>query len=726
MSGSSLVASPELAELIVYISKSGESLPDESLGIVLSQILFIYAAQSGDLDAVKYIHENTAEENRPELMNSLLYIRVVNGFRCASNAALEAATTGQIDVLRFLASVGADFSVKEGVFGHTICHAAAFFGQLDCLRYLVEEVGINPFLLNGGNETAIANAIYQSIPMRVKHTDARFDCAAYLFAMLLNADEEQAKLWLGNRLVRESISSHFQQQPELLTNLKAAWKRLGHDDLADRLSTAEDCLYALALKICPEHHARLVPFFTKIQMAMSMRCSYPTSGSDPSLRVAEIKKMGLNHAALRKFAEGLPVTPEPVIDVSLKSAIKAFNGVSAERGLLPVCRELFLNNVGAPSDTAGSWQAHSHGFEQEVIDTLAKYFDMPDSQGYVTHGGTEANRAALWYHALGLENITKQKPAVFYSQAAHYSIKKAVTDRGLVDVEVRTLESGEIDLEALGAQLETFNLEHPACPVVLMLTAGTTETCAFDNVSACRVLLTKHLGETPFAIHLDGAFMGPFLPVMGMSAAEADSLSLSGHKSLGIEEPCGVVLARKEVMNAAFPSDRGVYYLGGGQDITVAGSRNGHVVLEIWDRMLKMEMDKGFAAFQILYDDATLTKSLVEQALKRFLPAEQFARVVSNPRGFKIVFPSNESAAAETLRDTYSLMPVEVEGKPFLGMECYNLNPHVVLACLKAYEVGQFWKPVPAGPSPTAFYEATSASVALPLEETKEVEPVAD
>lgn len=246
--------------LVEYIDAIGEPHPGHSSEG--QQIQFIYAAQSANLSAVKAIYEQAPESERAELLNNIHYVRVVNGYRCATNATLEAATVGALDVLVYLNELGADFSVREEILGHTICHAAAFFGQFECLRYLVETLNIDPFILNYPNETPIANAVYQSERLGVQYTNHRFDCAAYLFALLFDADMALSSRWLANQIVIESIGMHFKQHPCLFVELQKAWERIGRLDLAQLFQSESELLYALELKAAP---AKLKAHFPHIK-----------------------------------------------------------------------------------------------------------------------------------------------------------------------------------------------------------------------------------------------------------------------------------------------------------------------------------------------------------------------------------------------------------------------------------------------------------------------------
>jgi histidine decarboxylase len=61
----------------------------------------------------------------------------------------------------------------------------------------------------------------------------------------------------------------------------------------------------------------------------------------------------------------------------------------------------------------------------------------------------------------------------------------------------------------------------------------------------------------------------------------ADSLSISGHKTIGSPVPCGVVLAKRENVTGIQPAGGCVEYMGV-LDTTLTGSRSGFAPLLLW------------------------------------------------------------------------------------------------------------------------------------------------
>ena len=81
-----------------------------------------------------------------------------------------------------------------------------------------------------------------------------------------------------------------------------------------------------------------------------------------------------------------------------------------------------LNNLGDPFAT-GAYPQHTKALEAEVVNVVADLMRIPadDRWGYVTAGAGEGN-----LYALHLARSLHSKGVVYYSEAAHYSVDKAV------------------------------------------------------------------------------------------------------------------------------------------------------------------------------------------------------------------------------------------------------------------------------------------------------------
>jgi histidine decarboxylase len=242
-----------------------------------------------------------------------------------------------------------------------------------------------------------------------------------------------------------------------------------------------------------------------------------------------------------------------------------------------------VNNVGDPW-CASLYGPNTHEIEREVVAWFARLTHAPDgdSWGYVTSGGTEGNLYGIF---LGRELYPEGM--VYYSEDTHYSVAKVLRMLHVRNLMVRSEPDGRIDLQDLR---ETLHL-HRDVPPILFLNAGTTMKGAVDDLRGVRQLL-KELAIRDYYIHVDAALSGMILPFTD----EPDpfdfregihSLCISGHKFIGSPLPCGVVLARRRLVDRIA---RNVEYIGS-QDTTVLGSRNGVTPVFLWYQIQRLGVD---------------------------------------------------------------------------------------------------------------------------------------
>lgn len=233
----------------------------------------------------------------------------------------------------------------------------------------------------------------------------------------------------------------------------------------------------------------------------------------------------------------------------------------------------FMNNIGDPF-VAGSCQLDIKDLERSVLDFFAKSFNAPANNywGYVTSGSTEGNLYGL-YMARG----NYPEGVVYYSEAAHYSIPKNIHLLGMTGCNVGSQASGELDYDAFRLAVAT----NAGKPAIVVANIGTTMTEAMDHVATIRTIL-QDLAVEDVYIHSDAALAGCYAGfVQGASydfADGVDSISVSGHKFLGVTMPCGAVIikdCRRKVVQENVP------YIDS-PDSTISGSRSGHTVLGMW------------------------------------------------------------------------------------------------------------------------------------------------
>lgn len=232
-----------------------------------------------------------------------------------------------------------------------------------------------------------------------------------------------------------------------------------------------------------------------------------------------------------------------------------------------------INNVGDPFESS-TYRLETKEFEREALDFFAKLFHLEKYWGYVTNGGTEGNLYGLY---LARETIGKTT-TVFFSEHAHYSIKKNAHILGLKYTVVKSQPSGEMDYKDLARKIGNKK------KVIIMANIGSTMTGAIDNVPKIARMLKKE--KIGYYIHADAALYGMVLPFVPKPPrfdfrTEINSISVSGHKFIGSPIPCGIVLARKSVTD---PLQEYIEYIGA-HDTTLSGSRDAFTPLVLWYRI---------------------------------------------------------------------------------------------------------------------------------------------
>ena len=241
-----------------------------------------------------------------------------------------------------------------------------------------------------------------------------------------------------------------------------------------------------------------------------------------------------------------------------------------------------INNHGDPyggSHYAGEVCA----LEREVIAWFESLWECEDDAfwGSVGASGTESN---LWAIYLGREALAGA--TLLHADEAHYSIPKAGRILNMATVSLRCTANGAISLAYLRDTLKRLR----GRPVVLALSCATAMKGAHDDIQGAILTMDEAgYGSDRRFIHVDGALGAMVLPFVTDAPPSIrpsfrmaiDSLCASGHKMIGTPMPCSVHIARrKHVVRAASV----ISYLRS-NDTTLMGSRNGHAVLAVWDRI---------------------------------------------------------------------------------------------------------------------------------------------
>jgi histidine decarboxylase len=247
-----------------------------------------------------------------------------------------------------------------------------------------------------------------------------------------------------------------------------------------------------------------------------------------------------------------------------------------------------INNLGDPYITS-NYGVHSRQFECSVIDFFARLWKIPEDEhwGYVTTCGTEGN-----LHGILLARECHPDGILYTSRETHYSVLKAARYYRMDARSIQTLATGEIDYDALAAEIGK-NLDKP---VIMNVNIGTTVKGAVDDLDRIlRILSQLGVPRERFHIHCDGALFAMMMPFVDYAPEVSfrkpiDSIAVSGHKMLGCPMPCGITISRKEHVKKV---EQRIDYLNS-VDTTIMGSRNGQAALYLWYSLRK----KGIAGIK--------------------------------------------------------------------------------------------------------------------------------
>jgi len=242
--------------------------------------------------------------------------------------------------------------------------------------------------------------------------------------------------------------------------------------------------------------------------------------------------------------------------------------------------DMLWNTVGNPEQPDPT-RIDRQPFERHVVRFLAGLAGAnPDlTFGYVTAGGTESN---LFGAFLGRERLPDAP--LYYSAAAHHRIGTIARMLCMEPVPVPCLRDDSLDLRALRQACES----RRGRGAVVIATVGTTMLGGIDNLPGIRTAVQAG-GRSH--LHVDAALGGlvaafsPNPPPWGFDAG-ADSMTISGHKLIGTPTPCGVVLARRDIVPPGVPGT----YLGTDDD-TLACSRNALNPIFLWYRLRRLGLD---------------------------------------------------------------------------------------------------------------------------------------
>lgn len=334
----------------------------------------------------------------------------------------------------------------------------------------------------------------------------------------------------------------------------------------------------------------------------------------------------------------LPLDPSPALEVLEEAATILDRSIAQPRPRYFA----FIGSSGLPIGVVGdllaacfdvnlaTWAAAATRIEEQAVAWAAEFLGYPASTGAFTSGGTVSNVTALAAareRALpGVRHtgLAGQRAALYASEEAHYSVKRAAELLGIGDDNVRLLPiDGERRLRA-DAVAAAIDADRAAgiTPVAVVATAGTTLTGAVDRLDA----LADVCEARDVWLHVDGAYGGAAATASSTQHLfagldRADSLSVDAHKWMYLPKACGIVLARhRRDLEAALaheeayiPHDRLEHHM---VDITLEYSRPFRA-LKLWLAFrahgvdaIRAAIDRNVAQARLLYDELLATDEL--------------------------------------------------------------------------------------------------------------------
>ncbi len=192
--------------------------------------------------------------------------------------------------------------------------------------------------------------------------------------------------------------------------------------------------------------------------------------------------------------------------------------------------------------------------ELALLERLARYAGMEPAEGVLSPGGSLANlMAALAARHARFPHVKQHglrpgdRPVMFCSTEAHYSIRRAATVMGLGTdgcVEVPVDAVGRMSPAALEERVAAVRAEGRT-PFFVCATSGTTVPGAFDPIPA----LADVCAREQLWLHVDASYGGSVLVSrrhrhLAAGTERADSLTWNPHKMMGVPLACAALLTR--------------------------------------------------------------------------------------------------------------------------------------------------------------------------------------
>jgi histidine decarboxylase len=249
------------------------------------------------------------------------------------------------------------------------------------------------------------------------------------------------------------------------------------------------------------------------------------------------------------------------------------------------------NNYGDPFHYS-NYGINTHCIEKTVLSAFASLLgtSLHEAWGYVTSGTTESHIFSLYAARERFDCPESSKePVVYYSEASHSSVAKAIRLLRMHSKPIRATDSGELDYSSLATAVDGSK------PAIVIANIGTTMTGAIDSLPRIHSILDK-AGVPGRYIHADAALSGMILPFISEEPQPfrftdgIDSIAISGHKMIGSPIPCGVCLVRREHITHLQRSDSVLVEYVRCLDTTITSSRPGFTPLVFYHALRTLDV----------------------------------------------------------------------------------------------------------------------------------------